>query len=84
MSRRSDYPCNEAIQDLEVFFRQHIMEPNELQKFLEYLVECKVASRIGFRFLHEKLMIYRKTYSDYFPFSDDEREMIDDLFHFWG
>lgn len=84
MSIRSDYPCNEAINDLEVFFRKHIANAKELQRFLDYLVQFKAAGRVSFRFLHEELMAYRKTNSDYFPFSDEERKMIDELSHFWG
>jgi hypothetical protein len=84
MSQSADYPLNKALFDLEVFFRKHITRPDELKKFLGYLDECKDEGQIGFRFIHEELMNYRKKYSDYFPFTDSERQMMDDLLYFFG
>ena len=84
MSLGFDYPCGEAINDLQVFLKRHIRDVNELNRFLDYLTECKNAGRIGFRFVHEELMKYREKYSDYFLFDSKERQMIDELFHFWG
>lgn len=84
MNDREDYLFDDAINDLEVFFRKHITYNNELCRFIEYLNDCKEVQRIGFRFLHEELMAYRMRYSDYFTFSEKERKMIQDLFYFWG
>lgn len=84
MSSRADYPCKKALEDLEVFFKAHIRDKSTLDDLLDHLDACKVANRIGFKYIHERLMKYRKDFSDYFPFSDDEKEMIDDLFYFWG
>lgn len=84
MSLRVDYINDDALNDLEVFFKKHIKDSHELQRFLSYLNECRKEKRIGFRFIHEELMKYRKSNSDYFPFSEEERKMIEDLFHFWG
>jgi len=84
MTERTDYPCNKALDDLEIFFKSHIRDPSELHRFLGYLDQCRKEGRIGFRFIHTELMNYRKTNSDYFPFSESERKMIDDLLYFWG
>lgn len=84
MNQRSNYPINDAIDDLEKFFRKNISSSDELQKFLVYLEKSKSENRLAFRFVHEELMKYRKKNSDYFLFSDEERKMIDDLLYFWG
>ena len=84
MNQRTDYPCNQALDDLEAFFYRHIQDPSELQRFLGYLDECRKEARMGFRFIHTELMNYRKNHSDYFPFTDDERKMIDELLYFWA
>lgn len=84
MSQRTHYPCDQALDDLDTFFRKHIADTAELKRFLEYIDECRRAGRIGFRFIHSELMNYRKKNSDYFSFSDEEREMIDDLLYFWA
>lgn len=84
MSNRSDYPCLEALNDLKVFFRTHIKDKATLDELIDYLGECQKENRIGFRYIHERLMKYRKDFSDYFPFSEAEKGMIDDLFYFWG
>jgi hypothetical protein len=81
---RKEYICNDALKDLEVFFKKHVKNQQELEKFLNYLDECRNEQRIGFRFIHEELMQYRESNSDYFSFSEEERKMVDDLFHFWG
>ncbi|AWF82448.1 hypothetical protein BTJ40_17375 [Microbulbifer sp. A4B17] len=84
MSNRKDYPYNEAIDDLEIFFKKNIKNQESCRKFLDYLGVCRKNKRLGFRYVHEELMKYRKEYSDYFMYTPEEREMIDDLLYFWG
>jgi hypothetical protein len=82
--QRNDYPVDEAISDLEFFFKKNIKDFSTLNELLEHLQTCKDANRIGFRYIHERLMKYRKDSADYFLFSDSEKKMIDDLFYFFG
>ncbi|WP_119968666.1 hypothetical protein [Shewanella japonica] len=84
MNTRIDYKLDDALNDLEVFFKAHIKRKSELEKFLSYLDESRKAKRISFRFIHQELISYRSKESDFFPFSDEERKMIEDLFYFWG
>lgn len=84
MDQRADYLCDQALDDLSMFFKKHIKDPVELKRFLGYLDECRKEGRIGFRFIHTELMNYRKIQGDYFLFSDEEKEMIENLFYFWG
>lgn len=84
MTHRADYPCDEALSDLEIFFNKHIKYPSDLVRFKSYMDECKRARRIGFRFIHSELMRYRKERSDYFIFDPDEKKMIEDLLYFWA
>ncbi|WP_096086540.1 hypothetical protein [Agaribacterium haliotis] len=84
MERRSGYPCDEALDDLEVFFKNNISDTQALADLLDHLIECRKAGRLGFRYIHEELMKYRKNHSDCFPFSEAEKQMINDLMHFWG
>jgi len=84
MSTNNDYPCNKAIDDLEQFLKKHIKDQRSLKDFLSYLSKCRASQKLGFRYLHEEIMSYRKEHSDYFLYSELERKMIDDLMHFWG
>ncbi len=84
MTKRSDYPCHEALNDLQTFFNAHITDQLELRKFSDLLKNCKSSNRVAFRHIHQELMNYRKEKSDYFPFSEQEKEMIEDLLYFWG
>lgn len=81
---RTDYPCGEALDDLEIFIKAHIKDHVMRQELVAHLDECRNIGRLGFRYIHEEIMKYRKDFSDYFVFTEDERKMIDDLFYFWG
>ena len=84
MNSRADYPCGIALDDLDIFLRAHIKDPDTLNDLINHLNDCRNANRLGFRYIHERIMKYRKDFSDYFPFSQTEKAMIDDLFYFWG
>lgn len=83
MSSRIDYPLDNALRDLEKFFKAHIKDKNSRESLLDYLETCKKSNKLGFRYLHEALMKYRRDFSDYFEYSESEKQMIDDLFYFW-
>jgi len=82
--KRNNYPCSEAVDDLESFFRKHISIDSDLKRFLNILEDFRKEGRVSYRFIQSELMEYRKINSDYFSFSDDERQMFDDLSYFWG
>lgn len=84
MNITTDYPITEAINDLENFLKSKIKNQDELTGFMKYLEQCKASQNLGFRYIHEELMKYRKTHSDYFSYSEAERKMIDKLFYYWG
>lgn len=84
MVTRSDYPYQEAISDLEIFFKSHIKDDKTLQELLNHLNECKRSNQVDFRCIYERFMKYRKDFSDYSTFSKKEKDMIEDLFYFWG
>ncbi len=84
MNIRKDYPYNDALDDLERFFKTHIKDPKTLTNFLECLSKCRINQTVSFRYIHEELMAYRKSFSDYFDYSETEDQMIDDLFYFWS
>jgi hypothetical protein len=84
MTQRSDYPLEQALSDLEMFFSKRIKNTSDLDKFTAHIEDCRSAKKIGFRFIHEELMKYRKNNSDYFYLDSKERQMIDDLLCFWG
>ncbi|MCX2831880.1 hypothetical protein [Microbulbifer thermotolerans] len=84
MATRPDYPYQEAILDLENFFKSHIKDDQTLHELLNHLDECKLNNQVDFRYIHERFMKYRKDFSDYSTFSKKEKDMIEDLFYFWG
>lgn len=84
MSNRSDYPYLEAIEDLENFVQKYISDAQEKKEIMEYLEICRINKTVTFRHIHELIMNYRKKFADYRIFSQSDREMIQDLMHFWG
>lgn len=83
-AKRTDYPCDEALDDLATFIKAHIKDTVIRQELVDHLNECRNVGRLRFRYIHEEIMKYRKNFSDYFAFTEDERKMVDDLFYFWG
>ena len=85
MPKKKDYSSySDALDDLQTFINKHINADKKKSELSEYLEECRKSKTVSFRYIHEEIMKYRKEYSDYSRFSDEERKMIDDLFHFWG
>jgi hypothetical protein len=81
---RKDYPFNEALDDLTVFFESHIKDEKFKKNLMEYIELCRKEKTVTMRSIHEEFFNYRKDSSDYSSFSEKEKEMLDDLFHFWG
>lgn len=80
---RSDYPYDEALNDLFSFFTFHAEEINP-HKILDALEKSRYLKTVPIRVIHQKFMDIRKTNSCYFPLTTKEKEMWDDLFRFWG
>lgn len=81
---RSDYPYNEALDALIVFFCKRVKNDAAKKKLLDYLEECRKEKTVTFRYIHEQYMAYRKENADYEELTENEKELFDDLFHFWG
>jgi len=81
---RDSYPYDEAVNDLEIFFKKNIKDAGALDDLLNYLDKCRQSQSVSFRYIHERLMRYRKDFSDYFEYTEDEDRMIDALFYFWS
>lgn len=84
MKLRRDYPYNQAIDDFAVFLSRVVKDKSVLEEFTCILVDARKRHTFPIRGLHNKLMSYRRDSSDYTPFTEEEREMIEDLMHFWG
>jgi len=75
---------NQALNFLEVFFDRVIKDQNIKNEFKSIIKGAREEKTVPIRGLHEKLMRYRKEYNEYILFTEKEKEMIDDLMHFWG
>ena len=84
MELKKEYPYNEAIYDFLVFLKRVVDEQKCLDEFTEILEDANKRQTFPMRGLHEKLMSYRKEHSDYKIFTMQEKEMIENLMHFWG
>ena len=73
----------EASEKLERFINRIILHEEERGSILSILFESDDGN-IPIRALHTSIMEYRKKYSVYKPFTDDEREMLDSIFQYWG
>lgn len=83
MQLRQDYPYNEALDDLDSFIEKHIVHQDVKGEFKGIIEYARQQKTVPMRGLQDKLMKYRKIYSLYTPFTPEEREMMDDLIHFW-
>ena len=84
MKLRKNYPYDLAIDDFSAFLDRVVRDTEALKEFKNILDDAGERKTFPMRGLHEKLMSYRKNNSDYTTFIDQEREMIEDLMHFWG
>lgn len=80
---RENYPYNEALDDLTIFFKKHIKDEIFLKKMLLVLDQSRERKTVPIRGIHEEFMQYRKKNTDYFSFSNDETKMWDDLLGIW-
>lgn len=81
---RNSYPYNEALDDLVEFFNRRIKNDFRKKELLGYLEKCRKEKTVTFRYIYEKFIEYTNENKDYEELTDKDREMIDDLFHFWG
>jgi hypothetical protein len=84
MYLRNDYPYNEALDDLVTFFKLRIKNDFRKKELLGYLETCRREKTVTFRYIYEKFIEYTNENKDYEELTDKDKEMIDDLFHFWG
>lgn len=84
MSSRTDYPYDEALDDLEALVGKYVSDSTTNKELMDYLKLCRSNKTVTFRYIHEQIMNYRKEFSDYRKFDESESEMISDLMHFWG
>lgn len=73
----------DANKKLMIFINRIILHEFEREKILDILMNSD-GERIPIREVHTRIIEYRKKYSIYIPFTDDEREMIDIIFYLWG
>ncbi|RRW45524.1 hypothetical protein EGJ52_07125 [Pseudomonas luteola] len=79
---RSDYLYDEALDDIISFFTSHAEEINP-DKILDILEKSRCLKTVPIRAIHQQFMEIRKSNSCYFSLTTKEKEMWDDLFHFW-
>lgn len=79
-----EFPYEQALNDLEIFLNRVVMDQNIKNEFKLIIADARQRKTVPIRGIHEKLMQYRKEYKEYILFTDDEKEMIDNLLHFWG
>ncbi len=84
MALRTDYPYAEALNDMRDFFNTHVKDDASKKELLDYLEKCRKEKTVTFRHIYEKYIKYTNDNKDYTPLSDTDKNMIEDLFHFWG
>lgn len=84
MVLRSDYPFDNALDDLKKFFNRRVKNDVAKKELLDYLEECRKEKTVTFRYIHEQYVKYTNDNKDYEALLDSDKKMIDDLFHFWG
>lgn len=84
MTLRKDYPFSLAIDDLEKIFEKTISDTTFRSEMKELLDVCRKRQNIPIRSIYEKFVTYRKATGDYKDLPAEDKEKIDDIFHFWG
>lgn len=80
---REDYPYNEALDDLIIFFKKHIKKQDILNELMDLINGCREEKMVSIRAIYETYSKYRKNYNDKFPCSPEEDQMWKDLLYFW-
>ena len=83
MSLRNEYPYDEALNDFENFIEKQVIHQHIKNEFNEIINSARQDKTVPMRGLQVKLMKYRKEYCLYTKFTSQEREMMDNLIHFW-
>ncbi|GLQ74338.1 hypothetical protein [Vibrio penaeicida] len=84
MKLRQSYPIQEAIRDLETIFDKTVTDA-DFRKELQIILDLsKKSGRLPFRSIFEKFIAQRKKNQFYSDLPDEDKEIIEDLFHFWG
>ncbi len=84
VTMRTDYPYDLAISDLREFLARRVTHSNVLSEFQEELDSSLKRKTVPMRFIFEKFIKYTNEHKQFVPYTKDEEDMIDDLFHFWG
>lgn len=79
-----ELPYDQALNDLEIFLDRIVIDQNINNEFKSIITDARQRKTVPIRGIHEKLMQYRKEYNEFIPFTDDEKEMLDNMMHFWG
>ena len=84
MSSKKNIDSEKALKELEKLIRRIVRQKEQLAEFEKILSESRNRKTVPIRGIHQKLMQYRKKYSVYEPFTQYEKEFIQDLFDYWG
>jgi len=84
MSLRIDYPYDEAVNDLRVFFDNRIIHSDvkaELNRELDASLKRKT---VPMRYLFDQFIRYTNEHKLFDPYTNEEEKLINELLHFWG
>ena len=84
MSHRDDYPYDEALNDIKSFIYQRVKCNAEKSKLFKYLDVCREKKIVTFRYIYQEISNIPTENRNLTPLSNDEKDMISDLFYFWG
>ncbi|SHO57665.1 hypothetical protein VQ7734_03435 [Vibrio quintilis] len=82
-----EFPYNQsglALDELEKLIIRVVEHELERDDLLKSIADARERGTVPIRGIQHQLMQYRKKYSLYTPFSDDEKQLIDHLLNYWG
>lgn len=79
-----DYPYDQALSDLTIFFRRKIKNREALDELLATIDSCRQRKTVSIKAIDQLYLSYQKKYDDYTPLSDSEKEMWNNPFFIWG
>lgn len=83
MQLRQDYPYDEALDDLETFIDKCVIHQHVKDEFREIFDSARQQKTVPMRGIHKKFINYVEEHKLYDPYTEEDKETIDDLIHFW-
>lgn len=84
MTKNIEYSYDAALDELEKMVRRLVVHEDALSDFNQIIGESRKRKTVPIRGIQHMLANYRKEKSEYLPFNEHEKALIQNLIEQWG